>query len=352
MNDPNQPLRTREGQTERLVPFRAGDGFECNLLHVAGAKPPSKGPVLLVHGAGVRANIFRAPVQTTIVDYLIEHGYDVWLENWRASIDLPPNPWTLDQAAAFDHPQAVKTVARETGCSEIKAIIHCQGSTSFTMSALAGLVPEVKTIVSNAVSLHTVVPAMSRVKLNCALPFISLVTPHLNPQWGLHAPTLAAKFISMIVALVHHECDNAVCKQVSFTYGSGFPALWSHLNLNPETHEWLKQEFAKVPTSFFKQMARCVRRGHLISVEGRKELPADFAAQPPQTDARFALFAGVDNLCFLPESQRRTHAYLEEHRKNYHTLNVVPDYGHLDIFMGQNAVRDVFPLILKELEKK
>ncbi len=342
----------RKGQTERVVLFRAGDGFDCNLLHVTGPKPPSKGPVLLVHGAGVRADIFRAPVQTTIVDYLIEHGYDVWLENWRASIDLPPNSWTLDQAAIFDHPQAVKAVVHETGCSEIQAIIHCQGSTSFTMSALAGLVPEVKTIVSNAVSLHTVVPAMSRVKLNCALPFISLATPHLNPQWGLHAPTLAAKFISLMVALVHHECDNPVCKQVSFTYGSGFPALWSHVHLNPETHEWLKQEFAKVPMSFFHQMARCVRRGHLISVEGKKELPADFAAQPPQTDARFAFFAGADNLCFLPESQRRTHGYFESHRKNYHSLHVVPNYGHLDIFMGQNAARDVFPLILQELEKK
>ena len=40
----------------------------------------------------------------------------------------------------------------------MKAVIHCQGSTSFTMSAVAGLVPEVKTIVTNAVSLHPVVP--------------------------------------------------------------------------------------------------------------------------------------------------------------------------------------------------
>ena len=101
----------------------------------------TRGPVLLVHGAGVRANIFRAPVQTTIVDYLLDRGYDVWLENWRASIDLKPNPWTLDQAAVYDHPYAVKTIVRETGCREIKAIIHCPGSTSFTMAAVAGWCP-------------------------------------------------------------------------------------------------------------------------------------------------------------------------------------------------------------------
>ena len=73
---------------EQIVPFTAGDGFRCNLIHVIGKNPPTKGPVMLVHGAGVRANLFRAPVETSFVDYLIEHGYDVWLENWRASIDF------------------------------------------------------------------------------------------------------------------------------------------------------------------------------------------------------------------------------------------------------------------------
>ena len=78
----------------------------------------------------MRGNIFRAPVQTTIVDALLDAGYDVWLENWRASIDMAPNQWTLDQAALYDHPAAVKKVVDETGSDQVKAIIHCQGSTS------------------------------------------------------------------------------------------------------------------------------------------------------------------------------------------------------------------------------
>jgi hypothetical protein len=350
MNQPNQNGLPRR-YNEEIVPFVAGDGFHCNLVHVRSEAPPTRGPVLLVHGAGVRANIFRAPVETTIVDYLIAKGYDVWLENWRASIDLPLNSWTLDQAAAYDHPSAVKMVVERTGSSEIKAIIHCQGSTSFMMSAMAGLVPQVTTIVSNAVSLHTIVPAWSRFKLNCALPFVGLVTPCLNPQWGLRAPTLPTKVISLLVAIAHHECDNPVCKQVSFTYGSGFPALWRHENLNPATHEWLKQEFAAVPITFFQQMARCVRHGHLVSLQQNKELPADFTAQPPQTDARFSFFTGKRNLCFLPESQEQTYKFFSEHRKNYHTLNAFSEYGHLDMFMGKDAAHDVFPKMAEELEK-
>lgn len=105
---------------ETTVPFVARDGFACNLIHVFGRVTPSKGPVVLVHGAGVRANLFRAPVETNFVDYLIQRGYDVWLENWRASIDLKPNSWTLDRAAAYDHPAAVETILRETGAQSLK----------------------------------------------------------------------------------------------------------------------------------------------------------------------------------------------------------------------------------------
>ena len=337
--------------TERRVPFTSGDGFRCHLVQVRGEKPATKGPVILVHGAGVRGSIFRAPVPTTLVSYLVDHGYDVWLENWRASIDLPPNPWTLDQAALYDHPAAVKAVVKETGADHVKAVIHCQGSTSFMMSAVAGLVPQVTTIISNAVSLHPVVPVASAIKIRLLLPFVRLITPYLNPQWGLHAPTLPAKLISGLVRLTHHECDNEVCKQVSFTYGAGFPALWSHANLSAETHEWLKHEFAHVPIRFFEQMARCISKGHLVAVEGKKELPADFVARPPQTEARIAFFAGEDNRCFLPEAQRRSFAYVDGLRKNYHKLYVLPKYGHLDVFMGQYAAKNVFPLMLAELDQ-
>ena len=336
---------------EQLVPFTAGDGMECNLLHVQGDKTPVKGPVMLVHGAGVRANIFRAPVRKTIVEYLIEDGYDVWLENWRASIDLPANQWTLDEAALYDHPQAVGKVLEITGASEMKAVIHCQGSTSFMMSMMAGLVPQVKTIVSNAVSLHPVIPLAARAKIKFMLLGLARLYPYLNPQWGLHAPTLPAKLLSLIVQMTHHECDNAVCKQVSFTYGVGFPTLWSHENLTDETHEWIKEEFGQVPRSFFKQIQHSIDTGHLVPVDGKAELPDNFVASPSRTDARVALFAGEKNLCFLPESQVKTYEYLDSITRNYHTLNVIPGYGHLDIFLGKNAAEDVFPLIAKELDE-
>ncbi len=335
---------------ERTVPFTAGDGMACNLINVRGSAAPTKGPVIVVHGAGVRGNIFRAPVETTFVDYLVDKGFDVWLENWRASIDLAPNEWTLDQAALYDHPQAVAKVVEETGADSIKAVIHCQGSTSFMMSAVAGLVPQVETIVSNAVSLHPVVPKWSWFKLTFVIPIVARFTRYLNPQWDRDADSAIGRFLYRFSQWTHHECDNSVCHQVSFYYGSGFPALWSHENLNDDTHEWLREEFEQVPLTFYKQITRCVHHGSLVPYDHAESLPRDLAGEAPKTDARIALFAGEDNLCFLPDSQARTYDYLSKYR-NTDTLNIVPGYGHLDMFMGRNAARDVFPLMVAELEK-
>jgi hypothetical protein len=88
-----------------------------------------------------------------------------------------------------------------------------------------------------------------------------------------------------------------------------------------------------------------------VSVDGRPELPASFVDGAPDTRARFAFFAGERNACFAAESQRRTHAHFERHDPGRHTLRVIPDYGHLDVFMGEHAARDVFPDMLAELER-
>lgn len=342
---PNQEL------TETVLPFITEDGFECNLLHIQGDTSPSKGPVILVHGAGVRANIFRAPVETNLVDYLITAGYDVWLENWRGSIDLPPNQWTLDQVALYDHPAAVAKVIQETGAADVQAVIHCQGSTSFMMSIAAGLLPQVRTVVSNAVALHPVIPRMARAKMWALIKLAGAQFPYMNPQWGLHSPNFRSKLVSAWVKLTHHECNNPVCKHASFVYGIGFPTLWEHNNLDEATHDWLSGELAHVPRSFFQQMNQCVAEGQLVAVEGDARLPVRFADQPPKTDARFAFFAGELNRCFLPASQERTFEMFDSLQPGYHSLHLIPDYAHLDMFMGYNAAIDVFPLMLAELEK-
>src|SRR5690606_23871314 len=129
-----------------------------------------------------------------------------------------------------------------------------QGSTSFAMSVMAGLVPEVRTVVSNAVSLHPEIPRIARLKMASLLPLTRPFLDYLDPQWGNHQPTMTAKALNLLVRATHRECRNNVCRWSSFTYGVGFPTLWRHENLDDATHEWLKHEFGPAPRTFFAQM--------------------------------------------------------------------------------------------------
>jgi len=330
------------------IEFDARDGFKCNLKHLKN-HTPTKCPVILVHGAGVRGNIFNPPSEHNIISMLAAEGYDVWLENWRGSIEFEPNHWDLDQVAMNDHPAAIKKIVEITGVSAMKAIIHCQGSTSFMISAVLGLVPEVKTIISNAVSLHPVVPKYSEVKLDYYLPFVKLMYPYLNPAWGLKAPGLKAKLLRFIVSATHWEKDTLVGKFVSFTYGAGFPALWLLENLDEKTMKWIQYEFAEVPMTFFNHIRKCVHAGVLVPAHNGNASPSTYLEVLPKTDARIILFGGEQNLCFHPDSQRNTFRYLDSVHPGYHKLYILDNYSHLDVFLGKNAHKDVFPLMIDEL---
>lgn len=337
--------------TDETFPLDTADGVPCFVTHVHGPHKPTKGPVMLVHGVGVRNEIWRPPNPYTLVDALHDAGYDVWMENWRASMDVPNNTWTLDQAAVLDHPLAVRTVLEQTGADSLQAITHCQGSTSFMMSACAGLIPEVRTVVASAVSLHPVVPRIAGLKLKYVVPLVSRLLGYLDPQWGrTGAPWVLPKLLTAYCKVSRRKCKNGVCKVSSFMFGSGDPTLWTHEQLTPETHEWTKGEFGPAPLTFFRQIAECIERGHLVSVDGRPELPQSFVAEPPKTDARFSFITGGLNNCFLPVSQQRTFEWFEGLEPGRHSLHIVPGYGHLDVFVGKHAERDWFPLIVGELD--
>ena len=101
-------VTTAAAHTDELIALDIADGVPCNLIRVRGPDEPTKGPVLLVHGVGVRTEIWRPPTPRTLIEALVDEGYDVFMETWRASMDVPDNTWTLDQGAVLDHPVAVR----------------------------------------------------------------------------------------------------------------------------------------------------------------------------------------------------------------------------------------------------
>ncbi len=340
------------GLRRRIVGFQTSDGRFGTLHQIRGPREPWRGPVMLAHGCSVRANMFYgAPTQQTLAGALIDAGYDVWAENWRGSIDLPPSMWTLDEVAVHDHPAAVATILGETGSQTLKAVVHCQGSTSFMMAAVAGLVPEVTDVVSNAVSLHVSLTRRSELRMRTMMPATSLLLRGVDPQWTARAPAAINRAVALLATVGPGKCDSDVCRSANFFYGVGREVLWHHSNLDHDTHEWGAREWGFCPMSFFKQMASCASAGHLVPTGRVSGLPHSFVDGKPKTEARFTFIAGSENTCFLAASQERTFAYFDALSPGRHRFQALPGYTHLDVFLGRDAHRNVFPLIVDALDR-
>ena len=76
---------------------------------------------MLLHGTGDGAEpVLRSPPAGTagFVNALVNTSYDVWASNWRASIKPPDHPYTLFQAALYDHPATIRASScRRPGAS-------------------------------------------------------------------------------------------------------------------------------------------------------------------------------------------------------------------------------------------
>ena len=225
------------------------------------------------------------------------------------------------------------------------------------MAAAAGLLPEVTTIVSNAVSLHPVVPPLARRKIECFHRPVRVLTRYLDPHWGVEAPDLIAAAIAGWVRLTHQECTNTVCRLASFTYGVGQadvvvarPAQRGHPRMAQERVRagaahllrsdvamrampgiwWPLNGFPQLPAAF-RQCAR------------RVPTPRSCCCRGSRTGASSPRASSAHSITSAPMAAGST------------TSTSCREYGHLDIFMGKDAARDVFPThpgrIAKELRE-
>src|SRR3954463_6188271 len=119
-------VKTSDGTQVRLTRYKFGE----------------KGPLVMAPGYGNAARAFAIDtVPKNFVQYLGEHGYDVWLFDYRASPDLPAShgQFDVDDIALRDWPAAIDTVRRETGQDTVQAFGHCIGGLSLFMAMGGGM---------------------------------------------------------------------------------------------------------------------------------------------------------------------------------------------------------------------
>lgn len=329
--------------------FKTQDNVELRLTRY---QKGSKGPVMLVHGAGVGSNIFSTDtIPTNLLEYLYNHDYDVWLLDFRVSILLEASKQQSngDQIAQYDFSAAIDVIRQTTNAKDVQCVVHCYGATTFFMAMLAGL-QHVRSIVCSQIATDIVVPLATKIKTGLHIPSVldALGVKSLTAYTDSHANWFNKLYDKALdgYALIEAQgyCDNPVCHRITFMYAS----LYRHDTLNETLHENMHELFGESNMQTFEHLALMCREGKLLSFEGKDiYMPHMDRLQLP-----ICFISGENNECYLPESTERTYNRLRaQFDPALYSRHVIPGYGHIDCMFGKNAAVDVYPIILEHLEK-
>ena len=325
--------------------FMTSDNVQLKLTRYRGG---SRGPVILSHGLGVSSLIFSIDtIETNLLEYLFAHGFDVWLLDHRASIDLPASKtqFTADDLATKDYPAAVAKVQELTASKTVQMVAHCYGSTTFTMAMLAGL-QGVRSAVCSQISTHIVAPTLNRIRTGLHLPdFLDrLGVKSLTAYVDAHADWQNRLYDDALKLYpIPERCDNPVCHRITFMYAP----LYRHEQLNEATHTALHELFGIANVEAFEGLALMTRKGHVVAADGSDA----YLPNLKRMAIPISFIHGQQNECFLPESTQITYDLLvKQNGGNLYSRHVIPGYGHIDCIFGKNAAVDVFPYILDHLD--
>jgi cholesterol oxidase len=333
----------------RVHDFTTADGVKLRLVRYRGG---AKGPVLLAHGLGVSSLIFTIDtIRTNLVEFLFEHGYDVWVLDYRASVDLPASntQFSADDVARFDWPKAVQEVLRLSGAKDLQVVAHCYGATTFSMAMLRGL-PGVRSAVLSQVGPFVHSPFLTRLKSKLRVPDIleKLGIDHMDTDVQEEA-TLGDLLFNTVAGFVpvpdEDRTDDPVSNRITFVYGP----LYKLGQLNPGTFAALHEMFGIANITALKHLALMVREEQVVDASGEDVYVSRVEQLKPFP---ITFIHGAENQCFLPKSTEKAQQWLRQHFPGVaFERHVIPGYGHIDCIFGQDAHRDVYPLVLHHLEQ-
>ena len=342
-----RPLRCGVGQVVRVT---TEDGKQLRLTRYRGG---GRGPVVLAPGLGVSSLMFAIDtIDTNLLEYLFEAGYDCWLFDYRSSIDLPYSGelHTADDVARYDYPAAVDKVRDVTGVREVQVVAHCFGATTFTMAMLSGL-QGVRSAVMCQIGPHVFVPWFpQRLLAHLGIPWflgllriraLDVTATKREPRWLRILDHILYRLLPLSGRA---SSGNAVSNRITALYGE----LYERAQLNDATfYQALPEMFGEVNVAALAQLSLIARRCRVVDSDGQDVyLPSLEGLNLP-----VCFIHGEKNRTYLPKSTRKTYGLLKRRfGAAQYTRHVIPNYGHVDCVFGKDAAQDVFPLILAHLD--
>ncbi|CAG8595486.1 24497_t:CDS:10, partial [Gigaspora margarita] len=318
-------------------------------------KGGSKGPVLLIHGAAMSYEMWATNlVEHTFLDYLLENGYDVWLNDSRLSPtnaecykQFPLDAVRLDQKAAIDH------VRKITECDKIAVVAHCLGSISTLMGLLDGSIEGVGSLVTSQVSVNPINGFVNVLKRNFQLLPIyrhilrqDLFDVRTSPDTNL-LNRIVDQCLRFYPVPKHQVCNDALCHRASLCYG----ALYQHENLNQLIHDYQSEFFGTINLTTMNHMVYITAAQKIVNYD-KKDVYVTEENVKKNLNLPIFLIHGDKNVIFDKKSSQKSYDTLINYAQNpdIYSMYEIPGYGHMDSWWGNDAHKDVFPKVLDHLE--
>jgi cholesterol oxidase len=352
--DPDKPRVKRQlrvGTPERHS-VETDDGKRLRLTRYQGG---TKGPVLLSHGLGVSSLIFTIDtIHTNLLEALYAAGYDVWLLDYRASVDLPytEEPFTADDVADRDYPAAIARVLELTGKPDLQFVGHCYGAMTFAMGMLHGSVKHVRSAVISQIAAHADVPFFTQRLL--ALARAPDLMRAVGVKWldarAVRKRNLISRAIDGFLRFLYPmHPDDRTRSITSLRIVALYGPLYRLDRLNQTTLDAMPEMVGKANIAAFRQLANIARKRTVQRMDG----------EPLLDEANLRNWAvptlfvhGALNGAFRPSGTVKTMQALAAANgpELYHRVEI-PDTGHIDCIFGKAAAETVYPAIVAHLDK-
>ena len=312
---------------------RTQDGWKIALHRYAG---DSRYPVLMVHGLASNYTNFDFPMEElNLARYLNRKGFDCWIVDLRGSglskkSSLRPQKWLFDHYVFQDLPAAVDKVLKITKADKLHWVGHSLGG-----------------VLAFPFFQHYKRKNIIRSLITVATPMTTHSKPgyfkYLYPLDGFIKllPSVPYRALSKIAALFHRpllKMDDHV--------------LFARANMTEEIiKQVLNHSVESIPSSLIIQIHDWLRHNRFASYDGK----LDYLANLSDIELPILMVVGsIDS--FTPEADLRL-AFRKMPNANM-TLKVFgknkghqSDYGHIDLILGKNAPKEVFPELSRWLKR-
>lgn len=290
-------------------------------------------PVLMCHGLAMNRRAFALDPQRSFAVALAETGRDVWLLELRGAVDGPV-PRALkrsnfDDYCAHDVPKALEFVCLQTDAPHVDWVGFSMGGMLAYAHLGARRGKHIRKLVTIGSPVHFENHPVARGL--AVLPM--LLAPML---WLTRTPF---RFLSLLVApLVWPGVPHALSRGLRGEHYS-----------TREFRALMANSLSDVPTGVAKQFIRWVRTAAFDSEDRALDYRGEMTAITTDT----LVIAGSHDRLATPYSvldaaKHITSATVETATIGTHS-GAARDYDHMDLILGRDALREVFPLVRKWL---